>query len=87
MHKLMHEDKMEFGPAHNRAVKDGFPAGSLGGVITYDQPEESLINGVRLLGSLVLYLAIPSIAIYGAFKYINRGKGMVSMIADIVEEE
>ena len=87
MHKLMHEDKMEFGPAHNRAVKDGFPAGSLGGVITYDQPEESLINGVRLLGSLVLYLAIPSIAIYGASKYINRGKGMVSMIADIVEEE
>lgn len=87
MHKLMHENKMKFGPAHTQAVEAGFPAGNLSGVITYDQPEESLINGVRVLGSLVLYLAIPSIAIYGAFKYINRGKGMVSMIADIVEEE
>lgn len=43
----------------------GSPAHSnLGGVLVYDQDETSLINGVRLLGSLILYLIIPSTAIY-----------------------
>ncbi len=86
MHKLM-KDGMEFGPAHDQAVKDGFPAGNLSGVITYDQPEESLINGVRLFGSLFLYLVIPSVAIYGASKYANRNKGPAAVVASLMEEE
>ena len=87
MHKLINEDNMKFGPAHKRAVKDGFPAGNLGGVVTYDQPEESLINGVRLVGSLFLYLVIPSVAIYGASKYINRNKGPAAALANLMESE
>lgn len=86
MHKYMKEG-MEFGPAHDKAVKEGFAPGSLGGIITYDQPEESLINGVRLFGSLFLYLVIPSIAIYGATKYANRNKGPAAALAKLLEEE
>jgi hypothetical protein len=86
MHKLM-KDNMEFGPAHDQAVKDGFPVGNLGGVFTYDQPEESLINGVRVFGSLFLYLVIPAVAVYGASKYINRGKGTAALVAKVMEEE
>jgi hypothetical protein len=63
MHKNMQEG-MEFGPAHDKAVKDGFPAGNLNGVFTFDNPTLAAPNIVRLAGSLVLYLAIPATVIY-----------------------
>ena len=63
MHQHMKEG-VEFGPAHNKAVKEGFPAGNLGGLLTYDNIQESFPNGVRLLGSLVVYLVIPTTALY-----------------------
>ena len=62
-------------------------AANMSGVFSYDQPEESLINGVRLFGSLFMYLVIPSVAIYGASKYANRNKGMAGLVASLAEEE
>jgi hypothetical protein len=40
------------------------PPGNLGGLFSYDNNQESLPNGVRLLGSLAMYLVIPTIALY-----------------------
>jgi len=37
---------------------------TMDGVFTYDQPKESMINGVRLLGSIGLYFVIPATALY-----------------------
>jgi len=58
------QEGMEFGPAHDKAVEDGFPAGNLSGILTFDNPTLAAPNIVRLAGSLVLYLVIPATAIY-----------------------
>ena len=64
MHKHM-QDGMEFGPAHDQAVKDGFPAGNLGFIQKYETPELSQINLIRLVGTGVL--------LYGTYFFISRG--------------
>ncbi len=86
MHELM-EQGMKFGPAHNQAVKDGFPAGNLGGVLMYEEPQESLINGVRLLGSLTLYLILPSLLIVGIGQTISRKNSITSLVKKRIKEE
>ena len=86
MHHHM-ERGMEFGPAHDQAGQDGFPAGNLGGVFTFDQPQESLINGVRLLGSITLYLVVPAIIVYGLAKVSTRKNSPTALIAKLMEEE
>jgi hypothetical protein len=86
MHEHMQEG-MEFGPAHKKAVKEGFPAGNLGGIFTYDQPQESLINGVRLLGSIGLYLVIPSLLIYGVGSAIAKKNSIVTLVRKRLKEE
>lgn len=51
---------------------------TMDGILTYDEPKESMINGVRLLGSIGLYFVIPATAIYfyGSRKYGNSMKAM-----------
>ena len=64
MHTYM-QDGMEFGPAHDQAVKDGFPAGNLGFIQKYEAPKLSQINLVRLFGTGALLL--------GTYALISRG--------------
>ena len=55
---------------------------TMNGVFTYDEPRESMINGVRLLGSLGLYLGLPATAlyIYGARSKAKSKKAMEAML-------
>ena len=55
---------------------------TMNGIFTYDQPRESMINGVRLLGSIGLYFVIPATALYlyGSRKYGNSVKAMRAMM-------
>ncbi len=86
MHQHM-ERGMEFGPAHDQAKKDGFPAGNLAGVFTYDKPQESLPNWARVIGTVVLYVGIPATAIYFVGSRINKRKNPAAMVAQLMEEE
>jgi len=61
--------------------------GNLGGVFTYEQDETGLINGVRLFGSVFLYLVLPAVALVGVSKMKNRGKGIDGLIAKLSEGE
>jgi hypothetical protein len=73
MHHHMEKGR-KFAPAHNLSTKEGFTPGNLGGAFMYDQAETSMINGVRLLGSFVLYLVIPTAAIYVIANQMNATK-------------
>ena len=55
---------------------------TMGGIFTYDQPKESMINGVRLLGSIGIYFLIPATALYlyGSRKHGNSMKAMRAMM-------
>ena len=86
MHQHMKEG-MEFGPAHNKAVKEGFPAGNLGGVFTYDNTQESFPNGVRLIGSVVVYGVLIGLPIYYLIGKTNRVKQIAQLAALVRGEE
>lgn len=58
---------------------------TMGGIFTYDQPKESMINGVRLLGSLGLYLFIPATALY-IVGTRSKTKSKEAMVAMLMEE-
>ena len=60
---------------------------SLSGVFTYDEPQESLINGVRLIGSVILYLTIPGLMWAAYTNYSERKNSPSAILARMREEE
>ncbi len=63
-------------------------AGSeLGGVFTYDSPQESLQNWARVIGTLVLYVGIPATAVYLVGRRANKKNNPSAIVASLMEEE
>jgi len=86
MHQYM-ERGMEFGPAHDQAKKDGFPAGNLAGVFSYDRPQESLPNWARVIGTVVLYIGIPATVVYVVGSRAGKRNNPAAIVARLTEEE
>ena len=63
-------------------------AGSeLGGFFTYDNPQESLQNWARVIGTVVLYVGIPATAVYLVGRRANKKNNPSAIVASLMEEE
>ena len=60
---------------------------SLGGVFTYDNPQTSLKNWQRVIGTALLYIGIPATAIYFVGSRAAKRNNPAAIVARLTEEE